>query len=111
MCGIAGFLMPPGLTSSSDSESWARRMAGALLHRGPDDVGVWSDSSGIALAHRRLAILDLSVAGHQPMVSASGRFVIAFNGEIYNHAELRLTLENQRAVAAWRGQSDTETLK
>ena len=110
MCGIAGFLMSPGLTSSVDPDACACRMAGALFHRGPDDVGVWSDSSGIALAHRRLAVLDLSAEGRQPMVSASGRFVIVFNGEIYNHAELRLTLENRGIVAAWRGHSDTETL-
>jgi asparagine synthase (glutamine-hydrolysing) len=110
VCGIAGFLMSPGMTSSADSDACAPRMAGALLHRGPDDEGVWSDVPGIALARRRLAILDLSAAGHQSMVSASGRFVIFFNGDIYNNSELRLTLTNHGVVTAWRGHSDTETL-
>ncbi|MDI6748790.1 MAG: asparagine synthase (glutamine-hydrolyzing) [Rhodocyclaceae bacterium] len=91
-----------------------RRMANTLIHRGPDDVGVWVDAdAGIALGHRRLAILDLSPAGHQPMVSTSGRYVIAFNGEIYNHLELRKALSKLGAggtAPAWRGHSDTETL-
>jgi asparagine synthase (glutamine-hydrolysing) len=90
-------------------------MAEALAHRGPDDNGVWADaSSGIALGHRRLAIVDLSPAGQQPMHSASGRHIIAFNGEIYNHLELRKELERERSKAThkmvWRGHSDTETL-
>ena len=82
-------------------------MADALIHRGPDDSGIWSDAPiGIALGHRRLSIVDLSAAGHQPMHSVAGRFVIAFNGEIYNHLELRAELEG----ITWRGHSDTETL-
>jgi asparagine synthase (glutamine-hydrolysing) len=90
-------------------------MSVALHHRGPDDAGVWvAGESGIALGHRRLAIQDLSPAGHQPMVSASGRFVIAFNGEIYNHLELRAELSSCQPGASnaidWRGHSDTETL-
>jgi asparagine synthase (glutamine-hydrolysing) len=97
-------------------------MGERLAHRGPDDGGVWCDAdAGIGLSHRRLSILDLSVAGHQPMVSASGRFVIAFNGEIYNHLELRQELEGSalspspspasgRWETDWRGHSDTETL-
>jgi asparagine synthase (glutamine-hydrolysing) len=86
-------------------------MADALVHRGPDDRGVWLDAAaGVALAHRRLAILDLSPAGHQPMMSACGRYVVAFNGEIYNHRELRQALEKQGHAAGWRGHSDTETL-
>jgi asparagine synthase (glutamine-hydrolysing) len=90
-------------------------MADTLIHRGPDDGGVWLDAAaGVALAHRRLAILDLSPTGHQPMVSPSGRYVIAFNGEIYNHLELRAELEKVgaggTAPPAWRGHSDTETL-
>ncbi len=87
-------------------------MAAAIAHRGPDDSGVWSDPAcGLALAHRRLAILDLSPAGHQPMVSATGRFVIAFNGEIYNHRALRQELQAAGLVQQpWRGHSDTETL-
>ena len=85
----------------------ATRMALAIQHRGPDDAGAWADAqAGIALGHRRLSIVDLSAAGHQPMHSGSGRFVLAFNGEIYNHLALRAEL----AGIAWRGHSDTETL-
>jgi len=86
-------------------------MADTLHHRGPDDSGVWEDSeAGVALGHRRLAIVDLSPAGHQPMQSACGRFVLVFNGEIYNHFELRHALDMQARGPAWRGHSDTETL-
>src|SRR5690606_19992800 len=85
-------------------------MAAPLSHRGPDDEGVWIDASnGVALAHRRLSILDLSPAGHQPMLSGCERYVLAFNGEIYNHRELRRQLEYV-GVNEWRGNSDTETL-
>lgn len=111
MCGIAGYLQPGGF-SSEHANSVSRAMAAALAHRGPDDDGVWLDgSSGVALAHRRLAVVDLSAAGHQPMQSESGRYVIVFNGEIYNHAEIRLRLERDHGRAiAWRGNSDTESL-
>lgn len=89
----------------------ATRMADRIRHRGPDDAGAWVDpASGIALAHRRLAIVDLTAAGHQPMHSACGRYVLAYNGEIYNHLELRRRLEAEGASPAWRGHSDTETL-
>jgi asparagine synthase (glutamine-hydrolysing) len=89
----------------------AQKMADTLIHRGPDDAGVWVDAgAGIALAHRRLSIVDLSPAGHQPMISSTGRFVIAFNGEIYNHQELRLELAKAAAQPHWRSHSDTETL-
>jgi asparagine synthase (glutamine-hydrolysing) len=82
-------------------------MADAIAHRGPDDSGLWLDlSAEIALAHRRLSVQDLSPSGHQPMVSASGRYVIVFNGEIYNHLDLREELGS----CAWRGHSDTETM-
>ena len=85
-------------------------MAGTIAHRGPDDQGIWSDADApIGFAHRRLAIVDLSPAGHQPMASANGRFEIAFNGEIYNHAALRAELDALRPIT-WRGHSDTETL-
>lgn len=109
MCGVAGFLAPSGLGDAL--ENVARRMADTLVHRGPDDSGVWTDKRcGIALAHRRLSILDLSPAGHQPMTSATGRYIISFNGEIYNHLDLRKELEAAGAAPRWRGHSDTETL-
>ena len=87
-------------------------MADSISHRGPDDEGVWLDGDvGVALAHRRLAVIDISDAGHQPMLSHSGRYVITFNGEIYNHVELRLQIESRSSIRiAWRGASDTETL-
>lgn len=91
----------------------ADTMAASLHHRGPDDSGVWTDDQAdLTLVHRRLAIVDLSPQGHQPMLSSDGRWAIAFNGEIYNHAALRQTLEKEgRAPSAgWRGHSDTETL-
>ncbi len=86
-------------------------MASLLRHRGPDDSGVWVDrESGLALGHRRLSIIDLSPTGHQPMCSVCERYVIVFNGEIYNFQELRTELEGRGAVAGWRGHSDTEVL-
>ena len=91
MCGIAGVLRTDGATR--EIERGAQAMGDSLAHRGPDDHGVWSDAeAGVALAHRRLSILDLSPAGHQPMVSADGRLVVTFNGEIYNFQELRAEL-------------------
>ena len=115
MCGLAGFLTVGSLRCNDALHATGRAMANAILHRGPDDEGVWIDEeAGIALSHRRLAILDLSPAGHQPMASASGRYVIAFNGEIYNHLDLRTTLAKVGAgmtvPVKWRGHSDTETL-
>jgi len=106
MCGIAGIL-----SSERVDEQSVARMIRPLAHRGPDDEGIWFDSEvGIGLGHRRLAIVDLSPAGHQPMHSADGRFVLNFNGEIYNHADLRKALEAEGAVpeGGWRGHSDTE---
>ena len=106
MCGVAGFFNPRGF-NSAEAENLARRMAAKLVHRGPDDSGVWVDGkSGIALAHQRLSVLDLSPAGHQPMKSPSSRYVIVYNGEIYNHLDLREQLEG----VVWCGHSDTETL-
>lgn len=113
MCGIAGYWMPPGRGQRGNEAMAAalRRMAEAIRHRGPDGEGVWFDeAAGIGLAQRRLAIIDLTEAGAQPMVSASGRYVLAYNGEIYNHPELRAELEAAGKAPYWRGHSDTETL-
>jgi asparagine synthase (glutamine-hydrolysing) len=108
MCGIVGFLGGAGTTGQDAAV--VRRMADLLRHRGPDDEGVWADTeAGIALAQRRLAIVDLSPAGHQPMFSACQRYVIVFNGEIYNYEEIRRRLDAETAHA-WRGHSDTEVL-
>jgi asparagine synthase (glutamine-hydrolysing) len=111
MCGFAGFL-GFGALGVERVSAIARNMGEAIRHRGPDDAGVWRDVSGqIALVHQRLSILDLSPAGHQPMSSPSGRYVMAFNGEIYNHLILRRELENVAPPeGGWRGHSDTETL-
>ena len=109
MCGIAGFR--GGWRRPGEEERIVREMADAIAHRGPDDHGLWVDKeAGVALAHRRLSIVDLSAAGHQPMFSASGQWAITFNGEIYNHAELRAELERAGAAPQWRGHSDTEVL-
>ena len=109
MCGIAGLLASPGAGSAGALEATARAMVGRLRHRGPDDEGVWADpEAGVALASRRLAIVDLSPAGHQPMVSAGGRYVLVFNGEVYDHRALRARLEG--AGARFAGHSDTEVL-
>lgn len=110
MCGIAGLWQNPG-ASSEDLAASARRMGNTLAHRGPDDAGVWIDAAcGIALAHRRLSIVDLTPEGHQPMASASERHVISFNGEIYNYRDVRRELEAAHAAPVWRGHSDTEVL-
>lgn len=109
MCGIAGFL-DSGCSASSPFEI-LNAMAVNSIHRGPDDSGTWHDTQTcVGLAHTRLSIVDLSSTGHQPMVSACGRFVISFNGEIYNHFELRSAIEAQNFAPVWRGRSDTETL-
>ena len=106
MCGIAGILSNGAVT-----EEAVARMVRPISHRGPDDEGIWTDSdAGIGLGHRRLSIVDLSPAGHGPMHSADGRFVLTFNGEIYNHRDLRKELEELDGIpeGGWRGHSDTE---
>ncbi|VCU70108.1 Asparagine synthetase [glutamine-hydrolyzing] 1 [Pigmentiphaga humi] len=108
MCGLAGFLDPTPLSNDASGER-IRAMTASLHRRGPDAEGHWLND-GIALGHRRLAIIELSEAGAQPMISQDGRFVIAFNGEIYNHLELRSIIEKSAAEPKWRGHSDTETL-
>jgi asparagine synthase (glutamine-hydrolysing) len=108
MCGFAGILTTTGARSEELAGS-ARRMIAPLVHRGPDDSGVWADEdAGVALGFRRLAILDLSPHGHQPMSSPSGRFVIVFNGELYNFTDIRRELEQHGF--RFRGHSDTEVI-
>jgi len=108
MCGVAGFFSH-GDRSADEMQGVASRMAAALVHRGPDDGGVWVEPGRrIALSFRRLSIVDLSIEGHQPMRSASGRFTIVFNGEVYNHRDLRRELES--IGCAFRGHSDTEVI-
>ena len=103
MCGIVGVFNSDGRLP--DAQLFSQCLE-RLRNRGPDDLGVWSDHA-VRLGHRRLSVVDLSAAGHQPMQSHDGRYVIVFNGEIYNHAELRPQLT---PVGGWRGTSDTETL-
>src|SRR6267378_4269569 len=104
MCGLTGFIGPPA--TSDQMIRTVRRMCDAVAHRGPDDAGEWIDAeAGVAIGFRRLSIIDLSPAGHQPMVSASGRYVATLNGEIYNFEDLRRELR-----AEWRGHSDTEVM-
>lgn len=106
MCGIAGMFSPGG--AADELLAITTRMARVLAHRGPDHQGVWTDGREVALANRRLAIIDLSADGEQPMHSASGRFTIVLNGEIYNFTEIRHELE--QAGHGFRGHSDTEVL-
>ena len=109
MCGLAGILVLPGDTSAGSLGETAASMAHALYHRGPDSAGVWVDQNAhIALGHQRLAVIDLSPAGHQPMTSPDGRYVIAYNGEVYNFADLRTELEGRGR--RFRGHSDTEVV-
>lgn len=111
MCGITGFLWPAGQSQGQDAETRLQAMMTAIAHRGPDSQGQWIDrDAGVALGHLRLAIVDLSPAGHQPMVSACGRYRIVYNGEIYNHRKLRAELEEAGHAPDWRGTSDTEVL-
>jgi asparagine synthase (glutamine-hydrolysing) len=112
MCGITGFVGAPTTATNGDALACvARKMSDCIRHRGPDDGGEWVDASaGVAFGFRRLSIIDLSPAGHQPMLSASGRFVLVFNGEIYNYEQIRRELERAGAAPEWRGHSDTEVM-
>jgi asparagine synthase (glutamine-hydrolysing) len=107
MCGIAGFIDPSGLLG--DPATVLERMHSCISYRGPDDSGTWHDpGSGVGFAFRRLAIMDLSSAGHQPMASESGRYTIIFNGEVFNHGEIAAQLES--LGHRFRGHSDTEVM-
>lgn len=109
MCGISGFLDASRRCGEQELRDTVLRMVNTLHHRGPDDVGTWTNAeAGIALGHRRLSIVDLSPEGHQPMRSACGRYVTSFNGEVYNFKELRRELES--LGYAFRGHSDTEVM-
>ena len=106
MCGIAGYW-----SAHKPDLKLVMRMAACIKSRGPDHDGVWTDeSAGLALGHRRLSILDISPAGHQPMESQCGGYVLVYNGEIYNHTDLRAELEQNTGYYPWHGHSDTETL-
>jgi asparagine synthase (glutamine-hydrolysing) len=106
MCGIAGILNK----NNHNAAHLVAQLGQTLEHRGPDSHGIWADAQAcIALSHQRLAILDLSIHGAQPMESPDGRFVISYNGEIYNHTALRKCVEAVRSIS-WRGHSDTEIL-
>jgi asparagine synthase (glutamine-hydrolysing) len=108
MCGIAGLLAPAD-QHEQELRATVERMSETLAHRGPDDAGVWIDAAcGVGLGHRRLSVLDLSVHGHQPMLSSCGRLCLVYNGEIYNHAALRRELES--CGHRFRGHCDTEVL-
>ena len=110
MCGITGFMdLSARRINSEELIPTVTRMADAIRHRGPDDQGVWADAeAGLALGFRRLSILDLSPAGHQPMHSADERYIMAYNGEVYNFAELREKLESLGHT--FRGTSDSEVM-
>lgn len=108
MCGIVGFL---GFQINKDLKKVTQFMLKSLVHRGPDSQDIWIDESHrVSLGHARLSILDLSKAGNQPMTSICQRYVIVFNGEVYNHLKIRAELESSHGTLPWKGHSDTETL-
>lgn len=111
MCGLTGFVTFQPFADAGQARHKVQAMTRSIKHRGPDAEGHWlDDTQGVALGHRRLSILDLSPSGAQPMHSRCGRYVFAFNGEIYNHQALRVDLMNDVPDMAWNGSSDTETL-
>ncbi|MBH10730.1 MAG: asparagine synthase (glutamine-hydrolyzing) [Candidatus Marinimicrobia bacterium] len=111
MCGITGYVGGEWLNGLEGAKHQLKLMSETIKHRGPDSSGFWLDQDcGIAFAHRRLSIIDLSDNGKQPMFSSSKRFVILFNGEIYNHLSLRSELEKENCAPDWNGHSDTETI-
>ena len=107
MCGITGFYSK----TSSTFNNAILKMNSAISHRGPDNSGSWQDkNSGIVFGHQRLSILDLSSAGNQPMLSNSERFIITYNGEIYNHLDIRNEIKKKNLNLKWKSSTDTETL-
>ena len=107
MCGISGFYSK----TSSTFNNAILKMNLAIFHRGPDSNNIWQDqNSGIVFGHQRLSIIDLSIAGNQPMISNSGRFILTYNGEIYNHLEIRRDLKKINSNIKWKSNTDTETL-
>jgi len=111
MCGLVGFLGGPWPAAGRQVPAMLASMSGCIQHRGPDHAGQWrDDEQRVAFGHQRLAIVELSAAGEQPMVSPSGRYVIVYNGEIYNHMDVRRELHEAGHGSNWRGHSDTETL-
>ena len=93
MCGIAGFIAGRSQGAARQIDDIVASISETLRHRGPDDDGVWIDpEAGVSLIHRRLSIVDLSPAGHQPMISADGRYVISYNGGVYSHEKIRPSL-------------------
>ena len=105
MCGLAGFIS----TQISNPKEIIHNMIGTLLHRGPDNTSVWNDTNGVNMAHSRLSILDLSESGNQPILSKSSRYVMVFNGEIYNYQELKKKIDSLISIK-WSGSSDSEVL-
>jgi asparagine synthase (glutamine-hydrolysing) len=111
MCGFAGIVASRSETGRESLGAIVSRMTETMIHRGPDAAGTWQDAdAGVALGHRRLAVVDPSVHGNQPMESACGRYIIVYNGEIYNCPDLRKELEKNGCAATWRGHSDTEVM-
>jgi len=110
MCGFIGMIIQNHQFAEGEFSSTLSRMSDRIKHRGPDDAGIWFDEKvGIGLAHRRLSVIDLSVAGRQPMVSHSERYIIVYNGEVYNFQKIRESLENS-GINKWKGHSDTEVI-
>ena len=109
MCGIAGFLCSQNSSYLKNLNN-LNNIKDILYHRGPDDHGIWfNNNEMVAFGHTRLSIQDLSPAGHQPMESFSKRYLMVYNGEIYNHLDLRNKLKSLSPNLEWRGKSDTET--
>jgi asparagine synthase (glutamine-hydrolysing) len=111
MCGIAGFYAIKKDFKTENGSEILKDMCDSIITRGPDAFGYWIDQEeSVFLGHRRLSILELSDAGKQPMISENKKFVIIFNGEIYNHLLIRQEIEKQIGTINWRGLSDTETI-